>query len=184
MGHPQTGKRGVAGQNFWLPFRLDAAAWGGGESSMYMRLFHIKQQDNRSGSPSRGQLEKDPEAGNLTHSLKSNDEDSARAAAETLEQLRKRSDPHGYVVAIFEANTMRSLGQSSRAMDLFTGALQADPFITGAWVDLGSTYYEDFMAAEAWACWDAARALKPDHPFIDGINDQERKLRTEHPEFF
>jgi hypothetical protein len=135
-------------------------------------------------SAHREQIMKDADATQVTQNLKPHDEKSARAAAETLEQVKKHAGPHGYVLDIFEANTLRSLHEGAKAVDLFIAALSADPLITGAWVDLGTTYYGDFRAVEAWACWDTARMLKPNHPFNADINAGEQKLRTDHPEFF
>lgn len=66
----------------------------------------------------------------------------------------------------------------------FLAALSADPTLTGAWVDLGGMYYSGLRADAAWACWDAARALRPTHYMLKVVDDRERKLRADHPEFF
>ena len=69
-------------------------------------------------------------------------------------------------------------------IELFLAALAADPRITGAWVDLGNIYYNGFRADAAWACWDAARSLRPQHYLVKQVDDLERKLRADHSEFF
>jgi Flp pilus assembly protein TadD len=97
---------------------------------------------------------------------------------------KQTAGTHRYVLDIFEANTRLSLHQSDRAVDLFLTALTADPTITGAWVDLGTLYYNGFNADAARACWDAARILRPTHFMVKQIDDRERKLRIDHPEFF
>jgi tetratricopeptide (TPR) repeat protein len=130
------------------------------------------------------QINANADAQALLRSLKPTDAASARAAADTLGKMAQFAGPHGYVLNIFEANTRQGLHQGDRAIQLFLAALAADPAITGAWVDLGTIYYGDFRADAAWACWDAARSLRPTHYMLGKVDDLERKLRTDHPEFF
>lgn len=132
----------------------------------------------------RDQITADGDAQSLMRSLEPRDADAAKAAADTFEKLRQSAGPHAYVVNIFEGNIRYGLHQSARAVDLFLAALAADPTVTGAWVDLGGMYYWTFRADAAWACWDAARALRPAHYMLKTVDDRERKLRTDHPEFF
>lgn len=130
------------------------------------------------------QINAGADAQRLMRSLNPHDEAGAKQAAETLEEMKQSAGPHSYVLNIFEANTRLSLHQGDRAIDLFLTALAADPTITGAWVDLGKLYYNSFSADAAWACWDAARSLRPTHFMLRQVDDRELKLRTDHPEFF
>jgi hypothetical protein len=132
----------------------------------------------------RDELNANTEVQTLTRSLAPRDAASAAAAADALEQLRESAGPHGYVLNIFEANTRLGLRQGDRAISLFLSALAGDPTITGAWIDLGTAYYRGFRADAAWACWDAARSIRPSHPMLKAVDDRERELRTDHPEFF
>jgi hypothetical protein len=132
----------------------------------------------------RDELNANTEVQTLTRSLAPRDAASATAAADALEKLRESAGPYGYVLNIFEANTRLGLRQGERAISLFLGALASDPTITGAWIDLGTAYYGGFRTDAAWACWDAARSIRPSHPMLKAIDDRERKLRTDHPEFF
>lgn len=124
------------------------------------------------------------DAQSLMKSLNPHDAASANVAADTLAKLRQTAGPHGYVVNIFEANTRLSLQQGAKAQELFLAALTADPTITGAWIDLGTAYYRDYEVGAAWACWDAARDLRPTHHMLKAVDDREQKLRSDHPEFF
>jgi hypothetical protein len=130
------------------------------------------------------QINASADAQRLMRSLNPTDEAGAKLAAETLEEMKNSAGPHSYVLNIFEANTLAALHRGDRAVDLFLTALAADPTITGAWIDLGNLYYNGFSADAAWACWDAARALRPTHFLLKQVDDRERKLRTDHPEFF
>jgi hypothetical protein len=132
----------------------------------------------------RDQINTSADGQRLMRSLNPQDESSAKQAADTFEDMKRSAGPHSYVLNIFEANTRHSLHQGDKAIDLFLTALAADPTITGGWVDLGKLYYNNFSAEAAWACWDAARILRPAHFLLKQVDDLERKLRTDHPEFF
>jgi hypothetical protein len=41
-----------------------------------------------------------------------------------------------------------------------------------------------FRAGKAWACWDAARRVNPQHPMLLPVAEMESGLRTTFPEFF
>ena len=101
-----------------------------------------------------------------------------------LDTLKLTAGVHSYVLNIFEANIRLGMREGSKARELLLAALAADPTITGAWIDLGTAYYYNFDAQAAWACWDAARALRPTHYMLKVVDDREQKLRTDHPEFF
>jgi hypothetical protein len=130
------------------------------------------------------QINADADAQSLIRNLQPKDADSARVAVEVLEKLKQSAGSHSYVINIFEGNIRFGLHQVAGAIDLFLAALAADPTVTGAWVDLGGMYYSGFRTDAAWACWDAARALRPTHYMLKIVDERERRLRTDHPEFF
>jgi len=132
----------------------------------------------------RDQINANADAQSLVRNLNPKDANTAKVAADTLEKMKRSAGPHSYVLNIFEGNIRFGLHQGARAIDLFLAALAAEPTITGAWVDLGNMYYSAFRADAAWACWDAARSLRPAHYMLKQVDDLERKLRTDHPEFF
>ena len=130
------------------------------------------------------QINAEGNTGRLMASLEPRDEASAKQAAEWLARIAKSDNPHSYVLSIFEANVRTNLKDGDSPDKLFLRALAVNPTITGAWIDLAKYYYGSFDAEAAWACWDAARALNPTHPFLQDIDRLEKKLRTDHPEFF
>jgi hypothetical protein len=81
------------------------------------------------------QISASADAQRLMRSLSPNDAASAKLAVETLEEMKQTAGPHGYVLNIFQANTLVALHQGERAIQLFRAALAAEPTITGAWVD-------------------------------------------------
>jgi hypothetical protein len=132
----------------------------------------------------RDQLQTDAQARQLMGALNPVNVAAATQAVQTLVALRQAAPSHAAILEVFEANTRLGLGQSGQAEELFLSALHEDPYLVGPWNDLGGLYYGSFRPLEAWACWDAARALRPTHPMLQSIDKFEQKLRTDHPEFF
>lgn len=133
----------------------------------------------------RDQIKDDPDATALAASLSAKDAEQASKAVQTLAALRAKStSQYAYLLDVFAANHEVTLKHSTEARKLFLAALSANPYLTGAWFDLGKLFYGTFKTEEAWACWDAARALNPDHPFAKTIETMERQMAADHPEMF
>jgi tetratricopeptide (TPR) repeat protein len=133
----------------------------------------------------REQLATDTEARAFAASLSAKNTEQALEAVKTLRALRaKTSSPYAYLLDVFAANHEVSLKHSTEAEKLFLSALSSNPYLTGAWFDLGKLYYGTFKTQDAWACWDAARSINPNHPFGKNIDTMERQMAADHPELF
>jgi hypothetical protein len=133
----------------------------------------------------RDQVQADADANALAASLSVKNAEEANKAIQTLGALRaKTKSPYAYLLDVFVANHQLELRHSTEARQHFLTALTANPYLTGAWFDLGKLYYSTFETEAAWACWDAARALSPDHPFGKNIETMERQMVSDHPELF
>jgi tetratricopeptide (TPR) repeat protein len=133
----------------------------------------------------RDQVQGDADANALASALSVKNADEANKAIQTLSALRAKSkSPYAYLLDVFVANHQMSLRHTTEARQLFLKALTANPYLTGAWFDLGKLYYSTFETEAAWACWDAARALSPGHPFGKNIETMEREMVSDHPELF
>jgi hypothetical protein len=133
----------------------------------------------------RDRMKADPDARAFAASLSASNADQAAKAVKTLGELRARNtSPYAYLLDVFTANHEGSLKHSTAAEKLFLAAVSANPYLTGAWFDLGKLYYGTLRTREAWACWDAARAINPNHPFGKEIDTMERNMAAEHPELF
>jgi hypothetical protein len=111
--------------------------------------------------------------------------EEAENAVKTLTELRSETTAnHAYVLDVFAANHELDLRRTPDAERHFLSALAGNPYLTGAWFDLGNVYYATYRTPQAWACWDVARALNPRHPLRQRIDAMEQKMLTEYPEFF
>jgi hypothetical protein len=142
-------------------------------------------QDREWLAQTRDQVQGDADARALATSLSPKNAEEADKAVKTLTALRaKTTSPYAYLLDVFAANHQVALRHTTEARQLFLSALAANPYLTGAWFDLGKLYYSTFETDAAWACWDAARALNPEHPFGKNIETAERQMVADHPEFF
>ena len=130
-------------------------------------------------------LRADKDASALTSALAARTGEQLKIAAAALAALRnKSSSRYAYILDVFAANHELKLKNAPAAERLFVAALGHDPYLTGAWFDLGKMYYATFRTREAWACWDAARALNRTHPFRKDIDTVELHLTEQLPDFF
>lgn len=109
--------------------------------------------------------------------------DEARELIVVSESLREKLENQA-TLKVFEANIQASIGETETAKELMLEALDENPYITGAWKDLGGFYFVDYDAEAAWMCWDTGRRINPDHPLMTEIDGFEAQLRAKHPGFF
>jgi Flp pilus assembly protein TadD len=132
----------------------------------------------------RDALESDESVRALKASLTPRDQASAQTALQTLAELRKQPGAAQYVLDVSQGNTLIYLHQGQNGADQLLEALAVNPYLLGAWHDLGAFYYQTFRTDKAWACWDAARKVNPQHPQLLPIRQMENRIRTYMPEFF
>lgn len=132
----------------------------------------------------REAIQSDESARSLAASLQPRDQAAAQAAAQTLVDLHKQDLSSAYMLDVFLGNTRASSPDGQSGMDHLLAALSVNPYLLGAWKDLGGFYYQSFHADKAWACWDAARRVNPRHPMLLPVTEMETRLRTAFPEFF
>jgi hypothetical protein len=72
----------------------------------------------------------------------------------------------------------------SMLADHLLAALAINPYLLGAWGDLGWVYYKSWRFDKAWACWDAARRINPQHPQLLQITQMESQARSYTPNYF
>lgn len=99
-----------------------------------------------------------------------------------LASMRAGSGIHA--VLMVQGNLLASLGRFDEAEEILTQVLLEKPHMVFLWKDLGDIYYAQYNMVDAWRCWDAGRKLLPDHQHFASVNELEKKLREDHPEFF
>ena len=107
-----------------------------------------------------------------------------KEAVTTLQELRQRTHTKQHVLKVFEANDRAKLGELVAAKALFIEVLQRQPLLAGAYKDLGDVLVMGYDTFRAWRAWDIGRRIAPNFPTFSSVTEFERKLATEHPEYF
>jgi hypothetical protein len=135
-------------------------------------------------SQHRDAIQADAPARSLTESINPRDQSAANTAVQTLEDLHKQPGSAGYMLDVFEGNILLNLRGGTGGADHLLAALKVNPYLLGAWKDLGGYYYGSYETDKAWACWDAARRVNAQHSMLMQITELENRLRAAFPEFF
>ena len=118
-------------------------------------------------------------------------EQGLRDAIAVIEEAKRHARAHGHILNVFMANHYGFLedqhgrpDQNARAAALILDALDENPLLAGAWYDLGWKYFRMFQMPWAWAAWDQARAINPEHPLIAGVTSLEQQVEHNNPDYF
>ena len=114
----------------------------------------------------------------------SGNQERAKEALASLDKIDRQGLEKAYVLDIQRGDLLTFLQDWSGARAAFLAALKSNPFIAGVWKDLGDLYRDAYETDVAWACWDTARRLYPNHFMLEEINNFEGRLRKDFPEFF
>ena len=125
--------------------------------------------------------EKDARVATLLDGLDENDPKEAQRLLDSIDATHLR---HGHVLDVFRANARAGAGDAGGAIDLFRKAIAANPYLAGAYKDLGGIFHGQYETPAAWDCWDAGRRIAPDHPMLADIDKLEQHLVRTYPAFF
>lgn len=126
----------------------------------------------------------DPTIQTITKLLAANTKEGMTDAAKAFAAMRAQAPRKAYVLGIFEANDRLRLGETPAARKLMRDALQANPYLAGVYKDLGDAFLAQSDSARAWRCWDAGRRLAPQFANFKAVDQFEKTLAAQHPEYF
>jgi tetratricopeptide (TPR) repeat protein len=110
--------------------------------------------------------------------------EAARPLLATFASFRQAAGRRAHVLNTFESLCHVVLGEPEQAIERLLAALAVNPFLVGAYKDLGDLFMRAYEMRRAWTCWEAARRFSPQHKMLTQIAELEKTLATEHPEFF
>lgn len=126
----------------------------------------------------------DPELDRFLRSLGIAGPEQAKRAIKELQKINRKKASRPHMIDIVISNQESVLGQNEAAEKRMLAALKANPYIAGAYKDLGDMFYTEFDMASAWLCWDFARKQVPEHFMFKPISEYEEELLKEFPYFF
>ncbi|MFG6432236.1 hypothetical protein [Roseateles sp. LYH14W] len=120
----------------------------------------------------------------LTVALRAKSKDDVAKAIVDIADIGQNATAKAHVLRIFEANNRAMLGDRHAAQRLFVDVLKSNPFIAGVYKDLGDSMFVEYDMPRAWRCWDIGRKMAPGFANFQAVNQLERSLAAQFPEFF
>ena len=130
-------------------------------------------------------------------SLDQSTQDDCRKGLASCDSIDRRGLQKAYMIDLQRADLLQRLGQGHGGMttvdeqkqimaaeSLFLKVVTANPYLAGAYHDLGGLYDRTYRQALAWVCFDTGRQLSPDHFLFKDITVFEQRLEHDFPDYF
>lgn len=127
-------------------------------------------------------VRKDPTVIKIAQNIVPESEEQAKEALKVLGSIEQAKLEKGYLIEIFKADIEDQLGQN--ATPEFVKALSKNPYITGAYKDLGDNFFGQGDFINAWSCYEMFRKIHAKHLFIADIDESEKVLEKTFPECY
>ena len=130
-------------------------------------------------------------------SLDQSSDEACRKSLASCESIDRTGLRKAYMLDLQRADLLQILGrgrggattpaeqnQTVTAETLFLKVLAANPFLAGAYHDLGALYDETFRSSLAWLCFDTGRQISPDHRLLKDITTLEQRFQHDFLDYF
>lgn len=101
-----------------------------------------------------------------------------------LNKIDRTGLTHAFVLETQLGSMKMNSPQRAEAIDHYLKAIEGNPQLTGAYVDLGKVLQSQFRVDEAWNCWELARKISPNHGMVKEFTHLEKLLLKNHSEFY
>jgi len=99
-----------------------------------------------------------------------------------LDAVDRSTLTHPAILDTFRANRLANMGRTNDATAAFVAALEALPYLSAAYKDLGMALHRAFRTDDAWLAWEIGRSVGPKHPTWQGVQGLEEHLRDTYGE--
>jgi len=108
-----------------------------------------------------------------------------REIKQMKEELEAESSPMAYLLDYYLADVAMAQHRNQEPIDeSLLNSLEKDPLIVGAYIDLWRRNLQEWDPYTAWRCVEAARRIAPMHSDLIPVNQLEKMIRTDSPDFF
>jgi hypothetical protein len=99
--------------------------------------------------------------------------------------LESKDSPIAYLLNYYIADLAMAQHRNEEPIqeDLMK-CLEKDELIIGAYIDLCRHYLQEWDAYTAWRCIEAARGISPRHSDLISVDQMERMIERDSPDFF
>jgi len=100
-------------------------------------------------------------------------------------QIGSEKDSMAYLLDYYLADVAMAQHRNQEPiMESLLHALENDPLLVGAYIDLWRVLLQEWDPYTAWRCVQAARRISPLHSDLVPVNQLERRLELDSPDFF
>lgn len=108
-----------------------------------------------------------------------------REIKQMKEELETESSPMAYLLDYYLADVAMAQHRNQEPIDeCLLNSLEKDPLIVGAYIDLWRRNLQEWDPYTAWRCLEAARRIAPMHSDLIPVNQLEKMIRADSPDFF
>ena len=132
----------------------------------------------------RPYLDRDQNLDRYLNGLDGSTPKSAAISLKSLEEIDRTNVFRQHVIDASTANALKYTNKLVAAEKKYFEAIRANPYLTGIYVDLGDLYYRMNLMDKAWASWEVAQDLFPQHPMLDIVYERNAFLQESFPEYF
>ena len=113
-----------------------------------------------------------------------------------LNEASKKAPDYAYLIEYFRANQIRSILENrpnrsaeedsamQQARDKLSGAIIANPWLTGGYCALGDAYFNTREVPRALIMWEQAARLSPGYPPLQRALQLQHQIQRDFPEYF
>lgn len=101
-----------------------------------------------------------------------------------LNKIDRTGLTHAFVLETQLGSMKMNSPKRAEAIDHYLKAIEGNPQLTGAYVDLGKVLQSQYRVDEAWICWELARRISPNHGMVKEFVNLENLLLKNHSEFY
>ena len=148
--------------------------------------------------PYQKEFDRDERYRRYVASSDQSNKEACRKSLASCDSIDRTGLQKAYMLDLHRADLLQALGrgrgdittaveqqqQAMAAEKLFLTVLTANPFLAGAYHDLGALYDQTFRSEMAWLCFDTGRRLSPDHFLFKDITNLEQRFEHDFPDFF
>lgn len=90
----------------------------------------------------------------------------------------------GYVLDVYRADALSAAGRVSESQWTLVSLIRKDPYLAGAYKDLGGILFAAFDMPGAWRCWELCLKLCPGYSLLSRFQSYQDMRKKRHPDFF
>ncbi|MEW6359425.1 MAG: hypothetical protein AB1696_24020 [Planctomycetota bacterium] len=116
--------------------------------------------------------------------VRRNNKAEAERALLALDAIDRASLKNAYILDVYKADALSTAGRAGEAKWLFIKVLQQNPYLAGAYKDLGGILFAEYDMPGAWRCWELCLKLCPGYSLLRKFEYHQERRRTRFPDFF